>query len=85
MYKVELNKSVRKFLKSHPDIWKKFFYALKKITVNPFNNLLDIKKLIWSKNHYRLRIWKYRFLYEVRENEIIVYFYKADSRWNIYK
>ena len=36
-------------------------------------------------NHYRLRIGKYRFLYEVLESEILIYAYKADSRGDIYK
>ena len=85
MYKLELDKKVRKFLKTHPDIATRFFYVMKELTKNPYTSLLDIKKLAGSVNHYRLRIWKYRFLYEVRENEILIYFYKADSRWNVYK
>jgi mRNA-degrading endonuclease RelE of RelBE toxin-antitoxin system len=32
-----------------------------------------------------LRIWKYRFLYEIIEDKILIYFYDADSRWDVYK
>ena len=85
MYKLEFNKKVRKILKSSTNIDTKFFYIMKELTKSPYTSLLDIKKLAGSANHYRLRIWKYRFLYEVRENEILIYFYKADSRWDVYK
>jgi mRNA interferase RelE/StbE len=52
---------------------------------NPFNNSLDIKNLKWLESNYRLRIWKYRFLYLIENNELIIYFYKAWSRWGVYK
>jgi mRNA interferase RelE/StbE len=52
---------------------------------DPLTSELDIKHLIGSKNHYRLRIWKYRFIYELRKKELVIYFYKADSRGGIYK
>jgi mRNA interferase RelE/StbE len=46
---------------------------------------LDIRRLQWTKDEYRLRIWKYRFLYKVYESRIYIYFYDADSRGDIYK
>ncbi len=36
-------------------------------------------------NHFRLRIGKYRILYEIIEDEILIYYYKAGSRGDIYK
>ena len=84
-YNLELNKNVKKFLAKHEDIARIFFQKIKILQNNPSSNNLDIKSLKWKKNHYRLRIWKYRFLYEIIENEILIYFYEADTRWDIYK
>jgi len=40
---------------------------------NGFSLYLDIKKLKGFKNHYRLRIGKYRILFEIEKDKIIVY------------
>ncbi|EHA5008566.1 type II toxin-antitoxin system RelE/ParE family toxin [Campylobacter upsaliensis] len=90
MYKVKTSKQFDKFLAKHQDIQAKVFESFETIAQNPYKTNLDIKKLQGKKfqcrtNHYRLRIGKYRFLYEVLENEILIYAYKADSRGDIYK
>lgn len=90
MYKVKTSKQFDKFLAKHQDIQAKVFESFEAIAQNPYKTKLDIKKLQGKKfqcgaNHYRLRISKYRFLYEVLENEILIYAYKADSRGDIYK
>lgn len=85
MYEIKTSKIVDKFLEKHLDIASKFVSSLEILRKSPFDNSLDIKSLKWHKNHFRLRIWKYRFLYEIINNEILIYFYDADSRWDIYK
>ncbi len=85
MYRIETSKSVDKFLNKHRDIAMKYIELLDIMSLSPFENNLDIKSLKWQKNHYRLRIWKYRFLYEIIEDKILIYFYEADTRWDIYK
>ncbi|EAK0839494.1 type II toxin-antitoxin system RelE/ParE family toxin [Campylobacter upsaliensis] len=90
MYKVKTSKQFDKFLAKHQDIQAKVFESFETIAQNPYEAKLDIKKLQGKKfqcrtNHYRLRISKYRFLYEVLEREILIYAYKADSRGDIYK
>lgn len=84
-YYFALHKDVKKFLAKHDDITRIFYRKLQVIASNPFQNTLDIKSLTGKKHHYRLRIGKYRFLYEVREQEILIYFYDADSRGDIYR
>ncbi|EGX7216047.1 type II toxin-antitoxin system RelE/ParE family toxin [Campylobacter upsaliensis] len=84
-YNIEYHKDFIKFLKKHQDIQAKVFASFETIAQNPYEAKLDIKKLQGKANHYRLRISKYRFLYEVLENEILIYAYKADSRGDIYK
>ena len=87
MYNIRLHKKVLKFLEKHR--WEKiieiFAASLKILQNNPYNNRLDIKSLIWIENKFRLRIWKYRFIYEIIENELIIAFTDSDSRWDIYK
>lgn len=71
MYDFEINKRVEKFLDKIDD--KNVISFYEKITIlqeNPFSMSLnlDIKRLkSKSKNHFRLRIGKYRFVYEVIE------------------
>lgn len=86
MYKIIINKKVAKFLDKNKDLNDKFLSILKEFWVNPFDNsILDIKILKWEKNKFRLRLWKYRFLYEIIKDEIIIFFYNVWSRWDIYK
>jgi mRNA interferase RelE/StbE len=87
MYKIILEKSVQKFLEKHKweDLIKSFSYSLEILSLEPYENNLDIKILIWLPNSYRLRIWKYRFIYEIIEEKIIINFYDALTRWDIYK
>lgn len=73
-----MEKREKKFLQN-------FLDEIERISQNPFENSCDIKPLTNQKDHYRLRIGKYRFLYEVRKNEILVYVYDTDSRGSIYK
>ena len=85
-YVVRYNKSVLKFLSKHDDIEIRFFEKLKMMRKNPFDLSLDIKPLQWEEKWaWRLRIWKYRFKYVVIDMEIVIYFFEADNRWDIYK
>ncbi len=87
MYNIKLQKKVLKFLEKHK--WEKiieiFTTYLKILQNNPYNNRLDIQLLKWNKKQYRLRIWKYRFIYEIIDNELVIIFIDSDSRWDIYK
>ena len=86
MYKIALSKQVTKFLKKHKDISKLFYKKIKYISNTPINNsFVDILPLQGLENHYRLRIWKYRFIYEIQKDKILIYFYHVDTRWDVYK
>ena len=87
MYKIVLKKKVTKFLEKHrwENIYTQFFRAYSILKVNPLRNQLDVKILTWYSNFYRLRISKYRFIFRVIENKVIIEFFKADSRWSVYK
>ena len=86
MWTFSLHKWVVKFFEKHPELAEQFYAVVKKILKDPYGKIsADIKPLAWSTKCFRLRISKYRFLYEVRDHEILVYFYDADSRGAIYK
>lgn len=88
MYNIVFSKSVKKFLKELDE--KTFAAFLEKISVlqaDPYkrDNNLDVKPLVnLPKGNYRLRIGNFRFLYEIKEKEIIIFFYKAGTRQSIY-
>jgi mRNA interferase RelE/StbE len=83
-FEIILEKPVLKFLKVHAEIAERFFEKLEIIKHNPKDSRLDIKKLQWFDDSFRLRIGKYRFLFRIDGSTIIIYFYDADSRWDIY-
>jgi len=80
IYTLVLDKQVKKFLQTHPEMMKRFFDKLQFLVVNPMDSRLDIKPYEGKENCRRLRIGKYRFLYEIIEQTITVYFFAADSR-----
>ena len=87
MYKIILEKKVRNFLKKHKSdkIIKIFLQKLWELQDNPYNNTLNIQPLLWKNNQYRLRIGRYRFLYEINNEVITITFFNAGPRWDIYK
>ncbi len=87
MYNVVFNKKIYKFFEKHK--WEKIIFDLEKavniLKINPYKNNLDIKKLRWWIIIYRLRISKYRFIYEIYKDKLIITFTDWDNRWDIYK
>jgi len=87
MYKIAIEKNVIKFLEKHK--WEKWIELFKEkliiLSNDPYKNNLDIKALVWNDDKYRLRVWKYRFLYEINEGIITISILSADSRGWAYK
>ncbi len=88
MFEIEFSKNFAKNLDKLPtNIVKKFYDDLKNIIQNPYpsNETVDVKKLQGTDVHYRLRVGKYRFLFMVLNDKVLVYFYDVGSRGDIYK
>ena len=86
MYEIRLRKQVAQFIDSRtPKERLRIADAFLKQQENPFRNDSDIKKLKSTLNKYRLRLGKYRFLYAVMEEQVLIYFYNADTRGDVYK
>lgn len=87
MYQIVIEKTVLKFLEKHK--WEKLIHMFEAkliiLSNDPYKNKLDIKALHWSDDLYRLRIWKYRFLYKIDEHIITISVLHADSRGGMYK
>ncbi len=87
MYNIKYNQKSRKYLlKLPPKLHLKIASivdSLKKY--NKILKTLDIKKLKWYENRYRLRVWKYRILFEKYENKLIILVIDIWSRWDVYK
>lgn len=86
-YKIVFKKQVKKFIeKQDKNLKNRFKKAFLSLMENPYpnNRVLSVKKLQGSEE-YRLRVGKYRFIYQVKENVLIVVMEKADSRGDVYK
>lgn len=88
-YEIVLHKDVLKFLEKHPGVVESFDIAMARMESNPFPTLGDTPDVKpfknGTRNHFRLRISSYRFLYEVIKERAVVFFYAADTRGGIYK
>ena len=86
-YEIIFEKQVKKFIeKQDKNLKQRFKKAFLDLMKNPYpsNQMLNIKKLKGSEE-YRLRIGKYRFIYQIKENVLVIIMEKADSRGDIYK
>ena len=83
-YNISYTKSVLKFLARHPDVAERLYEKLLIMTVDPFDPSLDIVPYRGHAGSYRMRIGKYRFLFAVIDDDLVIYFYDADSRGGIY-
>jgi len=87
MYKILLHKRVIKFINSRTQkekqqIKKKF--ELLQQNPYPSNNSLDLKRL-QNRYGFRLRVSDFRFIYDIVDNELIIYIENGANRGDIYK
>ena len=72
-YKILLEKRVLKQLrKLSDDVKHRILDVLRIFRDEGFSAKLDLKKLRGYKNHYRLRVGKYRVLFELQPGRVIV-------------
>jgi len=86
VYKIILHKKVIKFINSrNPKDKQKIKEKFELLQNNPYplNYNIDVKKMR-NANGFRLRISDYRFLYDVVEDELIIYIENGDNRGDIY-
>lgn len=80
IYKINVKKRALKFIsKQDKNQQVKLYKAIYNLPAG------DIKKMQNYSNTYRLRVGKYRVIFEWIENQIIIDVTDADSRGDIYK
>ena len=88
IYRVVLHRNIGKFFSKNHDkkLRESFKNAIYVIAQNPRQvKGFDVKKLQGYENDFRLRIGNYRFVYTVIDEDVVVFFFAADSRGGIYK
>ncbi len=86
MYKIILHKKVIKFINNRTPKEKQIIKSkFEQLQQNPYpqNQKLDLKKL-QSRYGFRLRVGDYRFIYDIEDENLIIYIEDAGNRGNIY-
>lgn len=85
-YSIEFVKSARKdFEKLPAKIRERVAEALKILSLNPYSELLKVKKLKGAEDLFRIRLGDYRVVYEIRNEMLIVVVIKIGHRSEIYR
>jgi len=87
MYYIKYKQKARKYLlKLEPKLHLKIAETISNLSdFNLAIKELDIKKLQWEENLYRLRIGKYRVIFEKQDKKLIILVVDIGSRWDVYK
>ncbi len=59
--------------------------SLKILSISPFNNILNFKKIRGHTNHYRIRVGDYRIVYTPQESVLVIRIIRLGHRKDIYK
>ncbi len=85
-YEIVFKKSAFKELQSLPDrIQQKIIDAVQLLSLNPYTELLQIKKMKGADSLYRLRIQDYRVVYFIENKMIKITIIKIGHRKDIYE
>ena len=85
-YQVEFVKSAEKeFEKLPARIKSKVGEALALLSINPFSELLSVKKLKGAESLFRIRLGDYRVVYEIQKKRLVVIVVKIGHRSEIYR
>lgn len=86
IFEIHFSKSAGKYIKKLDKPTKeRIKRALLLLAENPYDTNLDIRRLAGYDDSFRLRIGKYRVLYKIMDNEIVIFVFDVDSRGDIYK
>ncbi len=84
MFKIYIERKAEKELKNLPkDIKNKAIKEILNLKNNPFP--LKVRKIMGTKNCYRLKVGDYRIVYEVDAKEKIINIFRIRHRKDVYK
>jgi mRNA interferase RelE/StbE len=85
-YEVVFKKSAVKELQSLPQrIRQKILDAIQLLSLNPYTEILQIKKMKGADSLYRVRIQDYRVIYQLENQTIKITIVKLGHRKDIYE
>jgi len=87
-YKVEFKTSAQKELKKLPKVIQiKIIDAMKLLMADPYSFLLPLRKMEGRShdNRFRLRVGKYRVIYEIHERRVIIFVIRIGHRKDVYR
>jgi mRNA interferase RelE/StbE len=85
-YEIVLKKSAAKELQAIPDrMRQKIVDAIQLLAINPYTDLLQIKKMKGAESLYRFRINDYRVVYTIERMHIKIVIIKVGHRKDVYK
>lgn len=86
-YRLLLHKNVTSFIAKRSDKQRQAIkQKLEMLKIDPYQNSeLDIKAMKGYDNLFRLRIGQYRFIYQINNDELIVFVLKGGNRGDVYK
>lgn len=67
------------------DISKRILNSLEKLRINPFEHPHTKKMKGTEGNIYRLRVGEYRVIYEIKNDQLIIYVVRVGPRGDVYK
>jgi mRNA interferase RelE/StbE len=86
MYIVVFKKSAQKELMAIPvRVQRKIIDAIQLLSLNPYTELLQIKKIKGSENVFRIRIQDFRVIYLIEKNVIKITIIKIGHRKDVYE
>jgi len=85
-YSIEFVKSARKDFERLPTQMRgKVTEALQLLAVNPYSELIRVKKMKGADSLYRVRVGDYRVVYEIRKRRLVVVVVKIGNRRDVYR
>lgn len=85
-YQVVFKKSAAKELEKLPKrVQNKILDAIQLLAVNPFTELLQIKKMKGAEDLFRIRIQDHRVIYQVEAERVTIAIIKVGHRKDVYQ
>lgn len=76
--------AVKKLKRLHPNDRKRMLGKLASLSQDPQSPILDMRKLVNTKNSFRLRTGDIRAIFEINKENKIIYIWDIDYRGSIY-
>lgn len=85
-YSIKFTKSAKKEFDFLPvSLQDKVLDAVRILAINPFSEVLRVKKLKGAFSLYRLRVGDYRVVYEVHQSSLMILLIKIGHRREVYR